>query len=189
MDHTEDQAAALRHAETLIRAGFLSDADILDIVRSWIGEAEPAVLAELETEVRLRIERQAEEEASWAGLTTNDLIDLAFEELTREGILALQDAGASAGDGWSEVEERIHALPRDQWPRGATFFHDQDVERALAGEGLLLAFSATEEGQSAEIAREICAKLNWRGVAARWSGDIADRIEILPFTWRKRRAV
>src|SRR5262245_45742487 len=79
-------------------------------------------------------------------------------------------------------------------PRGTVFFHAQDVEPAVLGRGLYLAFGSLEnlEGElhdraSVAIASEAVACLSEHGVATKWSGSVRSRIEIPPFAWQKRK--
>ncbi|QAT84301.1 hypothetical protein EJ065_2729 [Corallococcus coralloides] len=94
-------------------------------------------------------------------------------------------------DGWSDVNGR--ASRRRPVPRGAVFFHGQDLERGVRGEGLLLAFGAYEndeaqqEAASLAIAREVRETLARHGVRTDWNGDVDERLLIPPFAWRKRR--
>jgi len=67
-------------------------------------------------------------------VTVNDRIRRAFAELNKRGIVALQNAGMTMSDGWEDANETATSSTR-----GATFYHRQDLERAMHGEGLLLA--------------------------------------------------
>lgn len=126
-----------------------------------------------------------------AGSAINDGIDAAFDELNATGIVALQCAGYTMSDGWSDVNHR--ASTRTPPPWGACFYHEQDLERAVAGRGLLLAFGAYEdddakhEARSLEVAKRICEVLKKHGVATEWDGTVEQRIRIPPFQWSRRR--
>lgn len=128
--------------------------------------------------------------SSKAGLRdVNAAIDSAFEELNAKGIVAMQDVGDTISDGWADVNEI--ATAREPTPRGATFYHGQDRERAMAGLGLMLVFGAYEDDPSKQpaasraIGSEVCATLARWGVETSWNGDIETRIQIAPFEWRK----
>jgi hypothetical protein len=187
----------LSHALTVaVRSGFGRDADILaDIeerVADELGEPDEALVRELKAEAKRLLAAQRAAEATWKTATVNDAIDRAFAELDAAGIVALQNAGYTMSDGWEDVNELATERAKRGRPRGATFYHGQDLERGVAGEGLLLAFGSyiegpTHEAESEAIAREICEVLARHGVKTTWNGKVDMRIHIEPFEWRKRR--
>jgi hypothetical protein len=192
---TDDTRRYLFDAVDLrVRSGFGSSEEVVSgvaqLVEDEVGPA-PALVEELEAHARRRLEEQRAEEDRWTEDTTNDAIDRAWEELNAAGIVALQNAGYTMSDGWEDANDAAadSAVP----PRGATFYHGQDLERGVRGEGLHLAFGAYEEGAGHEaaslaVAREVCAALDRHGVPVEWNGRIDSRIRVLPFAWRKRRA-
>jgi hypothetical protein len=119
--------------------------------------------------------------------TIHGALDGAFAELNAKGIVAMQTDGYTMSDAWADVNEI--ATARRPVPRGATFFHAQDTERAMAGQGLWLAFGAYEDdpveqqAASKRIATEVCETLKRWGVDATWDGDIDTRIHIPSFEW------
>ncbi|UGQ11317.1 hypothetical protein LO772_31725 [Yinghuangia sp. ASG 101] len=121
----------------------------------------------------------------------DDAIDRSFDELNDRGIVALQNAGDTMSDGWTDVYEV--ASTRSAPARGAVFYHGQDLDADVAGEGLRLAFGAFEDDLAkrddpgAEIARDVRDVLTSHGVRVKWDGAVSSRIEIPPFAWRKRR--
>jgi hypothetical protein len=140
----------------------------------------------------LEHERRAAE-ATWESPTVNDRIRAAFADLHDQGILALENAGWNNHDGWVEVAEAREELGAD-WGEGATFFHEQDVERGVDGQGLMLVFGpfhpeqADDDALAARIGHAVVAALRAHDVPTTWSGDIRTRIRIEPFPWQNRRA-
>lgn len=169
----------------MIIAGYASENEVL----SYAEEVAPEYGVGA-TEVRGYVSRQvaerADKEAYWPANTVNDRISAAFLELSERGIVALENAGYTMSDGWCDVGEAAEGLSVPV--RGGCFFHWQDVERGVSGEGLLLAFGADAERGSREVAREICEVLDKHEVANEWDGDVDKRIRILPFSWQRRRA-
>ena len=180
--------------DVIVRCGYGSEADAMeqfleqarDELDAWEDEA---ALAPWRAEAEQAFAQQREREASWTGESHNDRIDRAFAALSERGIVALQGAGYTMSDGWSDVRDA-----RDDHPQAfaATFFHRQDVERAVDGGGLLLAFGAFADGdahaqESLRAARIICDTLAEHGVSTSWDGSLNQRIAIDPFEWRRRR--
>jgi hypothetical protein len=113
----------------------------------------------------------------------NDALDAAFDALGKEGVIALQCAGFTQSDGWSDAnEEAAKWRARGERPRGACFFHEQDVARAVKGDGLLLSFGAWE-GDAVEIGREVVSTLRAHGIDVVWGEEEGERIRVLPFEW------
>ena len=188
----QDIAHVLALIEVEVRCGYRGEAEIVDEFRHrlehWDGWAAEHI-AQFTAELERRLGEQRELEATWSEVTANDRIDRAFAQLIAQGIIAEQDAGGTMSDGWCIVGELRDDYP-DAW--GAAFFHRQDVERGVAGDGLMLAFGAFTDGpehaeQSIAVARQVVEVLQQHGVAASWGGDIDERIRVAPFAWRKRR--
>jgi hypothetical protein len=134
--------------------------------------------------------KQRKDESRWTKRTINDSIDAAFAAMNKAGIVALQNAGFTMSDGWEDVNEI--ARGRKKRPRGATFYHGQDLARGVAGDGLMLAYGAYVEGKgheraSLDLASDVVAILREHGVETKWDGSINQRIAIVPFRWRRRR--
>lgn len=129
-----------------------------------------------------RIERRAVREAVPPFPDTNAAIDRAFAALDAAGLVALQAAGFTQSDGWDDCWAL--AAKRTPKPRGACFYHEQDLARAVAGEALCLAFGAFGDPQaSVAIGHEIVAALRAEGVTVEWDGTQRSRISIAPFAW------
>ena len=125
------------------------------------------------------------EEAQWTGVSTNDRIDAAFEALGTRGIFAAQNFTCCSSCGHAEAG----GVMDEKKTRGYVFYHQQDTERGLDGEGLMLAYGAKEPEEAAIVAigREICEALDHFGIPYEWNGSSDTRIGIQPFEWRKRR--
>lgn len=132
----------------------------------------------------------ASRERKWKHRTINDAIDEAFARLTKRGILALQNVGGTHATAWAEVLAEIdRRATRARNTLGGTYFHSQDTERGIAGQGLSLGFGAVngEPDDDLKIARAVVTALRDEGVAYEWDGSRDTRVRILPFEWRKRR--
>ncbi|WP_372518241.1 DUF6891 domain-containing protein [Polyangium jinanense] len=191
-------ADALRRARILVR-GTAERFKTLDGSTNYIlacaSEAAPEVVAASATNTfraycRALWSEDFALEQRWTDRTTNDAIDEAFTRLDRSGIVAMQNAGGTQAMGWAEVNARIASLrSKKKKVLGAVFYHSQDVERGVEGEGLLLTFGAldgTDESASA-VANAVLDALRAEGVACEWSGEIDARIRIAPFAWKMRR--
>jgi len=110
----------------------------------------------------------------------NGSLDAAFAELDRIGIVALQAAGFTQSDGWYDVTV---AAERRGGARGGCFYHEQDLERGIRGEGLMLGFGALGGGDDVEIGHAIVSTLRAHGVETIWNETKEQRIAVPPFVW------
>lgn len=181
--------------EVAVRGACENEASLLasldDRVEMMLGTSDVSLVEELRAYARQLLREQQGREETWNEPNLNDAIDSAFEELEVKGIVASQGVGHTMADGWSDVNER--ASRRRPVPRGAVFYHGQDLERGVRGEGVMLTFGAYEsddakqEAASLAIAREVRETLARHGVRTEWNGDVNERLLIPPFEWCKRR--
>lgn len=134
-------------------------------------------------------EEKREEEKTWPKETDVDRLEAAFAQLEKVDIIALHNAGVTQSDGRSDAGEEYHARKDEGLrSRGFVFYHRQDIDGALVGGDLYIAFGAFEDADNMApiIAREATAVLGEHGLKAEWNGDVGQRIRISPFLWRKR---
>jgi hypothetical protein len=195
MPSEEEISACREWLESVVavdcRAGVYDEANILEalqeIIETELGEPTPALLEDLTAQVRTGLAEHAREEATWSGRTTNDLLDSAFADLDARGVVTAQALGSTLQEGAALIDERC--ADRDEAARGSVFYHRQDLEDAVEGGGLSLAFVAYgPEADAAAIGREIVHVLSHHGLSVTWSGNPKQRIQLAPFAWQKRRA-
>jgi len=180
-----------------------TDQYILDSIRTWVwsGFYSPAEVdqniddilepdadeAMLRAAVLPEFEKKAAAEASWPEQTDCDRLDDAFEELNAAGIIALHNAGYTMSDGHEDVGEELHRRG-GKGIRGYCFYHGQDLERAVQGEGLMLAFGDldAEDAQKVVIGREVKQALERAGLSVNWIGDANTRLALPNLDWKRR---
>jgi hypothetical protein len=124
-------------------------------------------------------------ERSWPEVTDPDRLNDAFAALDTQGICALQNAGLTQSDGYEDVRH-ANAASGGKY-RGYCFFHGQDLERAVAGEGLFLAFGLMGTGSGdVEIGNAIRKALVDQGFAVEWDETTKTRILIPNIDWKRR---
>lgn len=123
----------------------------------------------------------------WPDVTDCDRLDAVFSALSSKGIVTLQNAGYTQSDGHSDVAEAYHDHPHKDRLIGYCFYHGQDLERAVVGEGLYLAFgpmdASREASEGPSIGALIAEELRRGGLEVVWDGTFDQRI----FVPRKRR--
>jgi hypothetical protein len=176
----------LENIRTWVWSGFYSPEEVDEFIGDLLeGDADEKMLR---AAVLPEFEKKATAEASWPARTDCDRLDEAFAELNAAGIIALHNAGYTMSDGHEDVGEELHRRGRTGI-RGYCFYHGQDLERAVRGEGLTLAFGDldAEDDQKVVIGREVKQALERAGLSAKWNGDPGTRIEVPNLDWKRRR--
>jgi len=130
------------------------------------------------------------EQRLWPATTDCDRLDAAFLELESIGIVARQNFWCCQTCGFSAMEDEVEECrTRGQCVRGFTFYHEQDTERAVKGEGLYLSYCDVEgkEEEQAKIGREIQEVLEANGLTTVWDGSVSQRI-LVKLDWKRRQA-
>lgn len=185
------------YAELYVRAGYLTRTEAVEaLVETMIDDAglsDEAVRAAAGAAVDQWFARVNDEATQW-GITDNDCLALAAADLERFGILFRENYSCCQNCGFGEIEEEI-AASRDNGSeyRGFAFFHEQDTESAVRGDGLHLAYGAVGEfadepaydEAAVAVGHEIVDALRRAGLRPRWNGRIEQRIEIRKIRWQR----
>lgn len=175
----------------LVRGGFEGPDRIVEIVCEELYEPGEQDEDEVRASMRRELEALRQEQESWPKETDCDRLSRAFRDLERLGIIALENAGMTQSDGYSDAME-IYRDSRDKrrWI-GYCFYHWQDAERAIEGEGLHLAFGPVdpnlEEAEGPKIGRLIAETLSKNGFQVTWNGTFGQRILVPKLDWKRRR--
>lgn len=191
-DARYDPVAALRdHVARDVAAGFYDPAQILQNAEdAFSEELEPAIIrAEAEAALKQASATLAAEQSRWPDVTDCDRLDAAFAGLEAEGIIARQNFSCCGSCGSYEIWDEAQAEEaRGKTVQGYAFFHMQDTESAVEGDGLYLNYGAAEEGDEAAVAigHRIVRQLERNGLRTAWNGELNLRIGVA-LDWKKRR--
>ncbi|MBO2459351.1 DUF6891 domain-containing protein [Actinomadura violacea] len=129
------------------------------------------------------------DQRTWPETIASDRVLRAFRDLDLAGIVARVDHGCCQNCGIAEIGGEVPDGEQHAY-RGYAFSHRQDMENAVDGGGLTIAYGVFNDAQmqadQAGIGREVAAALQRHGLDVQWSGDPGERIEV-PLTWRRRR--
>ena len=181
MSDAEEQIRKGIHAR--VWSGFYDGQDVIDMIDldQDAGIDRDAMVATVRNEFR----RKAVAEASWPETTDPDRLNEVFAALNSQGICALQNAGWDQADGYRQVQL---ASARGGY-QGYCFFHGQDLESVLNGQGLFLAFGSLDaSGDGVEVGKAIRRALVDRGFAVEWDETTRMRILIPNIDWKRRRS-
>jgi hypothetical protein len=190
----EDRADISDIVGKLAQGGFDTREEILDAARYYVSDPSTLTTADREwigATVERAINQKRREEASWPATTEWDRLDGAFEALADQGIVALHNAGYTMADGREEVAEAARDWRRAVRPVGYVFYHGQDVERAIVGDRLMLAYGAFAGAgaTTTQIGERVVTTLRRAGFKVEAPKDDDERIAVLGLDWRKRSPV
>ncbi len=190
---SEDQKFIFDSIFTQVRSGFFSLEDIQDniieevedngfedeISEDWVQEKIDEVYQELKAE-----------STSWEYPTMTERLVAAFDELSESHkVIALHYPGYTMDEGEYEVVEIERALiDNNQKSEGYCFYNGQDLERAVRGEGLHIAFQKIDNESdvvSKEVAHKIVSVLQKHNLDVEWNGKASSRIFLPHFKWEQ----
>ncbi|AUI87923.1 hypothetical protein BS333_16165 [Vibrio azureus] len=181
----EEEKYILDSIKGWVWSGFYSIVDIREMIYDNLEEGcdEEMLLASIEPEIEKK--RLAEKE--WPEVTDFDRLHGVFYKLHEEGICALHNAGYTMSDGFEDVSEVVHDAPKDHY-HSFCFYHGQDVEGAVNGRGLMIAFGALEsdDEKSVQTGKRVAECLSKAGFKVDWDGSIKTRIFLPEIKWQKR---
>lgn len=124
---------------------------------------------------------------TWQHPTDCDRLLTVFDQLSKEKIVALHCAGYTQDDAIFDVKEVWEDLEdMDIHPIGYCFYHQQDMERAIAENRLLIGFYGKKEKNDKDaimIGNMVVNALRNAGFEVKWDNTTSKRIEVKPFIW------
>jgi hypothetical protein len=171
---------------TEVAGGFSSDEEIIELVENVCPELTHGQIEQMTK--KAMAEHKADEE-QWKELTDCDKLDMAFITMEQDGILARQHFTDCQSCGNNKIGDEIQkAQAAGTKIRGYTFYHSQDTEIAVMGNGLCLAFGVLFDNvdEAKKLGYEITEHLRHAGLETEWNGDVKSRI-FIPMIWKKRR--
>ena len=189
---SEDQQFIFDSIYTQVRSGFYS---LEDIQNNIIEEIEDNGFEDEISEdwaykqINAVNEELLKESESWGENTQTNRLIAACDELAESKIIALHYTGYTMDDGEYEVIEVERTLnDNNEKSEGYCFYHGQDLERAVRGEGLNISFQKINNESdvvSKEIAKKIVAVLEKHDLKVDWNGKASSKILLPEFKWQR----
>jgi hypothetical protein len=182
--HGDDlRKTAVEHIRVAVARGRETCAMVVSSTAEHLhGQAAPAQVYALAWElVPAEFAAYLAEQAGWPERTDSDRLTDAFRVLDAAGIVAREDFACCQNCGTTEIGAEVVDTAR-----GYVFYHGQDADRAVDGDGVWLAFGLFDSPPSAEIGAEIAAALSAEGLTVNWDHSPGQRIHV-PMRWGRRR--
>jgi hypothetical protein len=190
---TENEEYIYESIFNQVRMGFFSISEIKENIIEAIEDnrfdeeiSEKWAFENIEQE----FERLLEESKNWKRPTDSERLIEAFDELCKQNIIAIHNAGYTTSDGEYEVVEVERTLRENQViSDGYCFYHEQDLSRAitLKDSSLYIAYQKvnnSEDNVTLEVGKKIVKVLIDKGFEIEWNEDINSKILIPNFKWQ-----
>lgn len=188
---TENEEYLYNHFLIGIKSGFESLEDIInDALEAVEEEGWESEISEEWIRKTFSQEYAKHEEAAktWSKPTDTDRLRQAFDNLCRDKIIALHNAGYEtadaiydAGSVWKDAEDMGIT------PLGYCYYHGQDLERAIEDNILMIGFYGATENNDKEaiiVGNKVAKALKEVGFDIEWNGSAQKRISIPDFQWQ-----
>lgn len=184
------EAEVLEEISTLVRSGFYDKDRLMPIFLEEMYEPGELDEASVAAAIDAATEEWNQEKKQWPAVTDCDRLDNAFAAINKRGVIALQNAGYTQSDGHDDFRAAYGQHPNKSEVIGYCFYHGQDLERAVRGGGLYLAFGPTdpaaEDTQGPQVGTIVREELERVGLKVDWDGTFAKRMHVPHLIWQKR---
>ena len=174
---------------SLVRSGFYNKQALMNMFCDEICESCDYTADDVSAIIDADIESIAVEKASWPDVTDCDRLDSAFTALNANGVISLQNAGYTQSDGYDDIQEWFNHHPSKDSITAYCFYHRQDLERAVRGMGLYVAFGPIdpklEDAVGAKVGEVIREAFESQGLEVEWDGAFNTRMLLPSITWQK----
>ena len=175
---------------SLVRSGFYDRERLMEIFCEEMYEPDELDADEVATEIDAEIVKWEAEKPTWPKVTDCDRLDSVFDALNERGVIALQNAGYTQSDGHDDFLDALDDHPDQDSVLGYCFYHGQDLERAVQGQGLWLAFGPVdaeeEESLGPQVGEVVREELQRAGFTVEWDGTFSKRIFVPDLVWQRR---
>lgn len=175
---------------SLTRSGFYSKQALIDLYSDEICESCGLDPDDVMAIIEADLQALAEEKVTWPAVTDCDRLDAAFTELKSQGLITLHNVGITQMEGANGVQKHYQSHPNPDAVKGYCFYHTTDLERAIRGLGLYLAFgpmdTALEDVQGPIIGEQVRQSLEAQGLIVEWDGTFNTRMLLPDIVWQRR---
>lgn len=182
---TESEQYVINQIRYWVWSGFYLEVDIEDRLEDIIeADCDRQMLLDF---IKAEQARKLEAQRDWPEVTDCDKLNRVFASLDKSGICAQANAGYTMSDGHEDIGQVVGNSPPDTY-HGFCFYHGQDVERAIDGQGIMLAFGDLRDDpvRGEKVGQRIAGLLRETGFAVEWDGTLKTRIKLPGLQWRHR---
>jgi hypothetical protein len=175
---------------SMVRSGFYSRERLYEVFTEEMYAPDELKPAEVSSELDAQFTQYELEKQLYPSTTDCDRLDDAFRLMNQRGVVAIQNAGYTQSDGFEDVGEAYSQHSNKESVLGYCFYHGQDLERAVNGEGLYFAFGPVnpedERTVGVDVGNIVRESLENSGLLVEWDGTFENRLRVPKLNWQKR---
>jgi hypothetical protein len=180
----------LEELQLEIKAGFKNEQQLFYSIRDMFYQEVDFDEEWLRQVIFTKYQQHQVESTGWKHPTDFERLAATFDELIKEKIVCLHEAGYTKSDGEGDCMETIERLANLGIKAiGFCYYHSQDLARAVDPDirNLYLGFDSPtqDDDQALSVANLIVDKLKKNGFEVSWPGIVDQRIEIKNIDWKK----
>lgn len=180
---------ALEQLNKEILYGFFDKDELFENIQDMFYDEDDLDESWLKTEIEKTFKQHQDNSKAWTHPTDFEKLVRVFDELNKESIVGLHNAGYTRQDAEGDCMDIIDELKAIGInAKGYCYYHSQDLERAIGANGMLFIGydSADQDNEVAEeVANRIVDLLKANGFNVKWNGSLDTRIEIISIDWKK----
>lgn len=190
---TENEEFIYESIFNQVRMGFLSPDEVKENILEEIedNEFEDEILPQWANDlIEKEYQKVQTESEKWSKPTDTERLITAFNDLCKQNIIALHNAGYTTSDGEYEVVEVEGQLnDRAKTSAGYCFYHEQDLSRAVVLEdpGLYITFQKINNSNdevTIAVGKIVTEALKKNGFEVEWNERATSKIYIPNFKWQ-----
>ena len=184
------KAKMKKEIASMVRSGFYEREHLIQMFTEEMYAPGELDAGDVESAIDSQLAKYEKEKSSYPQTTDCDRLDVAFKGMNDRGVIAMQNAGYTQSDGFDDVGESYNAHPDKSSILGYCFYHGQDLERAISGDGLNFAFGpvnpADEQTVGIDVGKIVREELEKAGLSVDWDGTFETRLSVPKINWQKR---
>lgn len=190
---TENEEFIFESIRNDVRMGFLSPEEIKESIVEEIednGFEDEISIEWAFKAIHSEYNKLVVESENWIKPNDTEKLINSFDELCKNNIIALHNAGYTNSDGEYEVVEvERHLRENNIVSDGYCFYHEQDLSRAISAENpsLLIAFQKINNSNdqvTIEVGKKIVKILTKNGLKVEWNEKPTNKILLPGFKWQ-----
>ena len=181
---------ALEQLELDIKSGFENEEELFDSIQDMFYDEENFDEDWLRQTIAEKYQQHQQDSLTWKHPNDFDRLAQTFDQLIKEKIVCLHNAGYTKQDGEDDCMETIEKLNQHGIKAiGFCYYHSQDLARAVDKDirNLYLGFDSASQNdnEALQVATKIVSALKENGFEVSWTGTVDQRIEIKNLHWQK----
>jgi len=175
---------------SMVRSGFYGRERLIEVFTEEMYAPGELDTNDVVSAIDTQFAEYEKERLTYPATTDCDRLDTAFAKMNGRGVIAIQNAGYTQSDGYDDVGEAYSQHPEKESILGYCFYHGQDLERAISGDGLYFAFGpvdpANEQTVGVDVGNIVREELENAGLSVDWDGTFEKRLSVPKLNWQKR---